>query len=158
MNLRKIVAALLLLPILGCPTQSTIAALTNVLGTASANIASLEGNNTLAQTLRTDTAAAVAAVQAWKSGTPSDEAVLALNIVANDLNLIPAVGPYVPLIDLAIATVESILALLPAPAATPRVVYVHKRTITLHGPIPANAGQFSAEWNSLAPDAKSKIK
>lgn len=156
--LTKLIAALLILPLIGCPAQSTIASLTNILGTSAANIASLEGNSTLASTLTTDTAAAVAAVQNWKSGTPSDEAVQALNIVANDLNLIPGVGPYAPLVDLAIATVESIIALLPAPTAQLKVTYHPKRTVTLHGPIPGNAAQFKVQWNGLAPDAASKIK
>lgn len=158
LRLRVITAALLIAPLLGCPTQSTIAALTSILGTSAANIAMLEGNATLAQVLTTDTAAAVTAVKNWKKGTPADEAIQALNIVATDLNLIPGVGPYAPLVDLAIGTVESILALLPAPTAQLKATYTPKRTVTLRGPIPSTAAQFKVEWNQLAPDAGSKIK
>lgn len=160
MKLRAFIAASLIacMPLLGCPSQSTIASLTSILGTSAANIATLEGNAQLGQILRTDTAAAVTAVQAWKSGTPADNAIQALNIVANDLNLIPGTGPYAPLVDLAIGTVESIIALLPPPTTQAAVKYTPKRNVTLRGPIPSTASQFNVEWNQLAPDSASKIK
>lgn len=160
MKLRRL-TAILLLPVFllaGCPAQATLASLTSILGTASASIAAIEGNSTLAATLKTDTAAAVDAIQNWKSGTPADNVISVLNIVESDLDLIPATGPYVPLIDLAIGTVESIIALLPPPTTQSVVQAKAKRVITLHGPIPSTKAQFKASWNALAPDEKSKIK
>lgn len=156
-------AVLLILPVVfltGCPSQSTLAALTNILGTSAASIVALEGNTGLAAQLKSDTAAAVSAVSGWKTGTPAQNVIQALGIVEDDLNLIPATGPYVPLIDLAIGTVESIIALLPPPTgASPSFATAHaKRTITLHGPIPSTASQYKTQWNSLAPDSASKLK
>src|SRR5271170_5276536 len=121
--LKSAIASVLILVLVGCPAQNTIAALTSILGSSAASIASIEGNPTLAAQLQTDTAAAVTAVDNWKSGTPASNVIQALNIVEDDLNLFPVSGPYIPLIDLAIGTVESILALLPAPAASAAVAH-----------------------------------
>ena len=107
----------------------------SILGSTAASIAAIEGNPTLAAKLTTDTAAAVAAINAWKSGTPDSEVILALNLVEDDLNLFPSTGPYVPLIDLAIGTVESILALLPQSSSAIAPHAVH-RTVVLPFPCP----------------------
>ncbi len=138
----------------GCVAQQTIAALTQELGTASQSIATLEGNTALAAQLQADTTAAVAAIDGWKQGTPAQDVIQALNIVENDLNLIPAASPYAPLIDIAIGTVEGILALLPAPApstATAAVAHasVEHRQVTLAQAAPKNAKQFKTQWNGV---------
>lgn len=141
-------ASILILPTLGCPGQSTIATLTNVLGTAAANIANLEGNPGLGAKLTADTAAAVKAINAWKNGTPATMAIEFLNLVMDDLNLFPIASPYIPLIDLAIGTVESILALLPQ---SPTVMAAHaanQRTVTLNH-TPKDAKEFKAQWTSI---------
>lgn len=129
--------------LMGCPSQSQIAALTQVLGNDSAQIATLEGNTVLAAQLKADTAAAVLAVNSWQKGTNSQMAIEALNILVTDLNLIPNVGPYQPLIVLAIGTAQSILALLqPASAFTsPRV--------KLSQPAPQTAKEFQKQWNAI---------
>jgi hypothetical protein len=138
----------------GCPSQSQLAALTQVLGSAAASIATLEGNPTLAVKLTTDTAAAVKAVQNWKPGTPTQDVVQVLNIVMDDLNLFPQVGPYAPLIVLAIGTVVSIIEILqPAPTGGAVVSKVHLVNA------PKTAKEFKAQWNSLCaahPEAKIK--
>lgn len=156
MKIKQFIAAAIVAIIpfgtIGCVTQTTIAELTTTLGTAAASIAVIEGNSTLAQQLQTDTKAAVAAVNGWKPGTPADEVIEALGIVEDDLNLIPAVGPYVPLVDVCIGTVQEILALLPAPAATPAVqskAKVARRTPVLTLPAPKNAKQFDKQWDAI---------
>lgn len=138
----------------GCVAQSTIANLTAILGTSAASIAALEGNPVLAAKLTTDTAAAVSAVQNWKSGTPAQVVIEALNIVEDDLNLIPGTSQYAPLVFLAIGTVESILALLPQTSpsdeglSTTRTVTAH-RSVVLTQPAPKSAKAFKAQWNNI---------
>lgn len=148
---RSAVALTLVAALLGC-SQSTLAALTSILGNAGASIAALQGNTTLAERLKTDTAAAVVAIENWKSGTPAQEAIEALNLVEDDLNLFPAIGKYGPLIDLAIGTVESILALLPQPAVSARTVAPHAahRAVNLAQPAPKTASAFKRQWNAIA--------
>lgn len=143
MSIKRKLVALLLVPVLFCVAcnQSQIASLTNILGTSAANIATIEGNTALATKLTTDTAAAVAAVNAWKSGSPAQEAILALNIVASDLSLFPVTDKYAALIQIAIGTVQSILALIPG-STTASVAHVSQPLITVK--------QFKANWNATA--------
>lgn len=150
--------ALVYLPFTGCFSQSQIAALASILGATAASIASLQGNSVLAAKLTTDTAAAVAAINAWKSGTSTQEIILALNLVEDDLNLFPIIGPYVPLIDLAIGTVESILALLPQNAISPATIAPHaaRRHVTLPFAAPKTAKAYKTQWNLLV-DADPRI-
>lgn len=135
-------------PLLGCPQQSTIAALTQTLGNAAANLASLEGNPALGAKLQTDTTAAVTAINNWKSGTNAQMAIEALNLVADDLSLFPVTNQYAPLIDLAIGTVESILALLPQTPVPATKAAAHRRSVHLSNP-PKNAKEFKKTWNTI---------
>jgi hypothetical protein len=128
--------------------QSTIGTLTATLGNAAASIATVEGNATLAAKLKVDTAAAVSAVSNWKSGTPAQDAIEALNLVEDDLNLFPVASAYTPLIDLAIGTVESILALLPQ-SSTPTLSHHVHRSVTLTEPAPKSAAEFKSKWNAI---------
>src|SRR5882757_9083424 len=146
---RSAIAAVLCIALIGCPGQSTIAALVSILGSSAASIASIQGNQPLADKLKTDTAAAVVAVTNWKSGTPAQDAFQALNLVEDDLNLFPALGAYGPLIDLAIGTVESILALLPQSAA-PQARHAPRRAVSLSQPVPKTAKAYKAQWNAIA--------
>lgn len=134
------------LPVLtGCPSQSQIAALTQVLGNDSAQIAAIEGNPTLAAQLKADTAAAVLAVNNWQKGTNSQMAIEAMNIVISDLNLIPQTGPYAQLIVLAIGTAQSIIALMQPPAPVPATL----AKLKLKGPVPTTAAEFQKQWNAI---------
>lgn len=141
---------LVTLPVLtGCPQQSQIAALTQVLGNDSAQIAAIEGNPQLAAQLKADTAAAVLAVNNWQKGTNAQMAIEAMNIVIGDLQLIPNTGPYAQLIVLAIGTAQSIIALLqpPSPAAAVSIA-------RLGHPAPTTAKEFQQQWNAI----EAKIK
>ena len=133
----------------GCGA-GTIAALIKTLGNAASQIAAMEGNTTLAQQITTDTAAAVTAVTNWKSGSPVQMAVEALNIVMDDLNLFPAAAAFAPWINLAIITVEAILALLPAPiAAHALATHPNWRHPIKHQPAPKTASAFVSQWNTM---------
>lgn len=128
----------------GCPSQSQVAALTQVLGNDSAQIAAAEGNAALAAQLKADTAAAVLAVDNWQKGTSAQMAIEAMNIVIADLNLLPAAGSYAPLIALALGTAQSILAILqpaPPPAALAK--------LKLSGSVPTTAKEFQRQWQAI---------
>jgi len=159
-NRFRIAVVLLIIPVMlltqvACTSQSTIAALVSTLGTATASIAALEGNTALAAKVKADTADAAAAVLAWKSGTPSQMVIEALNIVADDLNLIPYVTPYVALIDIGIATIESIITIVasksPAPASAVNAKRATvRRQVKLAVKTPKTRNQFVKLWNEAA--------
>ena len=131
------------LPSSGC-SKSTVVELVSVLGSATSNIANLEGNPALAAQLKADTAAAVSAISNWQSGSPATVAIEALNILAADLSLIPGTSAYAPLIDLAIGTIDSILALIPSSA-----VSVHaSRSVHLQN-APKTKSQFKVQWDGI---------
>lgn len=140
----------LCLPLAGCPSQNTIAALVSILGSSAASIASVQGNASLAQKLEADTTAAETAVRNWKQGTSAQNAIQALNLVEDDLNLFP-IGKYGPLIDLAIGTAESIIAMLPQDASAPHAMapHAHRRAVTLAQPAPKTAKAYKAQFNAL---------
>jgi hypothetical protein len=103
-------AMLPMLAVSGC--QSNLAALASTLGNAGASIAAIEGNTALATKIQTDTVAAVAAITSWKSGTNAQMALEAIQLVEDDLNLLPINSAYEPLILLALGTAASIIAIL----------------------------------------------
>lgn len=156
MNSRKLAshaAAMLMLmasmfSVTGCtPSKAGLIALTNTLSNAAEQVATLEGNTALAATLKTDTAAAVAAINGWTNGTPAQNVIQALNILEDDLNLIPAASPYSSLIDIAIGAVEGILALLPSSTTASHAVH---RSVILTQPAPKTSAEFKKQWNQAA--------
>lgn len=133
----------------GCAGQQTAADLINTLGQATEQLATLEGNTSLAARLPKDVAAASAAVLNWKKGSTTQDITEALNLVEDDLSLFPVAGPYVPLVDLAIGTVEAILAEFPS--ATPATVSANRRAVHLPYKAPKNKKDFAKRWNAIAP-------
>lgn len=105
----------------GCPGQQTAVELLGVVEQATVSLATLEGNTADIAKLQADFAAAQTAITNFKSGTPAQDVIEALNIVQDDLNLLPVPSGDKALVDLAIGTVDELLALFPAPAATPAV-------------------------------------
>jgi hypothetical protein len=150
------IVALALIPsmLMTACDQNTLATLATTLGTSAANIAKLEGNTALATKLTADTAAASSAIANWQTGTPATEVIEALNLVEDDLNLIPGTSDYAPLADFAIATTESILALLPQPAPTPATA----ASLSAHAvfypaasmaSLPKTSSQYKKQWNAI---------
>lgn len=137
----------------GCVSQTTLASLAGVLGTDAANLAAIEGNPTLSVKLKADTAVAVLNITNWTKGSPVTEIDESLNIVEDDLNLFPTTGAYLPLIDLAIGTVESILAFIPQPATSVASPLVLAHTAVQHRIVhlsktPKTAAEFQKQWNA----------
>ena len=146
------VVFLAMIPATGCMSQSTLAALTSTLGNSAANLAAIEGNITLSNKLTIDTAAAVKAVQDWKSGTNAQMSIEALNLVIDDIDLFPINTQYDSLVVLVMSTAEAIIALLPATSASQMHTFktVHRATVPIHfhwysGP----KSDFTKTWNSI---------
>jgi hypothetical protein len=138
----------------GCPSQNQDAALAQILGSTAASIASIEGNTALATKLTTDTAAVVTAIQNFKPGSNAQNVVAVINIVVDDLNLIPNVGPYAPLITLALGTAESLITLF-APSAPAGTAVAHTNVHVANAP--TTAAQFKAavvSFNKSHPSLK----
>lgn len=145
--------------------QQTIVQITSALGTAVSTLLTIEGNTSGAAQLRTDMAAALTAETNWTSGTPAQDVVEALNVVQDDLNLLPVSTQDQAFIDLGIGLVDQILALLPAPTsapsaavvATPAVFRVSmarpRKTVEHRHPGLAkpilSAKDFKKRWNAL---------
>lgn len=149
----------------GCTGQQTAADLISIVGTATIALETLEGNGAAAQKLQADFNAADTAILNFKSGTPAQEVIEALNLVQDDLNLLPVSTQDQALVDLAIGTIDQILALLPAPAVAPVpaaarptlstaafVTFTHPAVPHRHPHLaktPKTAKQFRTEWNKL---------
>lgn len=150
----RALAATLIVPLMlmlaGCPSQNTLAVLAQTLGNSGAQIAVLEGNAALGTKLTTDTTAAVNAIKNWKNGTPAQNAIQALSIVEDDLNLFPGTSQYAPLVVLAVGTVQSILAMLPnSPVAAEMAARSPHGRVTLMQPAPKTAAEFRKQWNEV---------
>jgi hypothetical protein len=138
-------AAVFISTLTGC-TSTDIAALVQTLGNSASQLAALEGNTSLASKLLTDTGAAVTAIDNWKSGSVATEVIEALNLVEDDLDLFPITNQFAPLIDLAIATAESIISLLPASATVG--VTAHRHVQLGYAP-PKNAHAYAKRYNAI---------
>jgi hypothetical protein len=135
----------------GCWDAGSIASLVQTLGGASSSLAAILGNTALAATITNLTAQAVAAVGSWKPGTPTAEAIEAINLLEGAIGQITGISPTVALlITLALGTADAILALLPRPAVTGQVmVAMNKRQrVRLNNP-PKKKAEFRTQWNGL---------
>jgi hypothetical protein len=138
----------------GCTSTTTIADLIAVVGTSVASLEALEGNTAIVSQIQTDTATATKQVLAWKSGAPTQDVIAALNLVEDDLNVLPVSSQDQALVDLAIGTVDQILTLIPATPASPipgaTVANIVHRPIVLTAKAPADAKSYKKTWNQLA--------
>jgi hypothetical protein len=135
----------------GCDAQDTLAGLATTLGNAAASLASDLGNTTLANEILASAAKVSAAIAAW---TPGDTATLiseAITVLQNNLDLIPAVTPYVGLVDIALSAIQSIIAWV-SPKVVSMSLKVPKtvRVLTYTGKPIKDARTFKAAWNKQA--------
>jgi hypothetical protein len=141
-------------PISGCNKvqQDTVATLAQTLGNAAAQVSSLEGNPALATQITTDTNAAVQAITTYVPGTSASQTVIQLiNVVMADLSLVPVIGPYAGLIDLALGTAEALIAAFSAKTNTPVATgqtATHIRAVHLTN-APKTRKDFVNQWNSI---------
>lgn len=146
---------LISLPEVGCISPANLASLAQTLGNASANVATLEGNTNLAAQITTYTNSAVTAITNWKSGTPTNDVIEAIGILQSALSLVPQLGAYATLIDIALSTIQTILALLPAATITPNAPVSARKVRVVYLSYPkkngsdANVKEFKAHWNAV---------
>jgi hypothetical protein len=137
----------------GCTSQTTISELTGVFGEAAAAFAAVEGDNATSKQISTDTALAVAQINAWKPGTPSQNAVQAINLLIADINLIPKLSQQdQAYADIVLAAAGSVITFLEAnsPSATGAKVYFTLLAPNNYtGPKINNAKDFKKQWNAL---------
>lgn len=135
----------------GCASQTTIADLVAIVGTTIASLETVEGNTTAVTKIQADTAAATAQVLAWKTGTPTTEVIEALNLVEDDLNVLPISTEDQQFVDLAIGTINEVLALLPANTTTATVAHdtIQHRKVSL-AKTPKDVKTYKKIWNGLA--------
>lgn len=150
-------AGVITLSLTACPanSQQTASQLIVVVGNSITTLLPLIGNvdPTLQSKLKTDFAQASAQVAAWKSGTTTQNIVSTLNIVQQDLSLLPVNTQTTALISLAITTVESILILLPQTSGGTVSV---KDVKSLNAPTSAKA--YKTKWNSIVAANPSLVK
>ena len=152
-----------LLPTTGCtPSTAAIAADGNAVATALLSIAALEQplNPTLAQQLTTAAGALKQATANWTTGSPTADINSAAVAVEAVLAIIPVTAGFAPLVAVAVAALDVVLANLPHqtpvsmeaventsnPYHTPAHKY-HLSRSPLH---PTWNGAFKHAWNSKA--------
>lgn len=145
---RLFTASVLAITMTACPVnKTTLAALVTTLGQAAASVATIQGNPALAAQLQKDVAIAAQQIASWQKGSGAAMAIAAIGIVEADLQLFPQVGPYLPLIELALGTAQSIIAIIQAQSGTPPAA-VTARTVHLAKPAPKNSAEFNKQWNA----------
>lgn len=120
-TMAALTATLLLVPV-ACDSndQKTAANLITVVGNSVTALVQIEGLSVDAVKLKADFSAASIAVLNWKQGTPAQDVVQALNILDDDLDLIPALtDAQKALIVLGIGTVDEIITLIDPSAQAP---------------------------------------
>jgi hypothetical protein len=136
MNRRHFAVSLLTLPLaatfplIGCNTD-TVATFVNTIAKYAAQLATYFGQSGYAGQITALATQVAADIQGWQAGSPVTDAITALNDLADLVNLIPAAGPYVMLIDLILAAITGLLALLPSSAVLTVQMSVAEHTAKL---------------------------
>ncbi len=131
----------------GCNGQTTAAELIATVGTAVATLETLQGNTAMVAQIKADTRAAQLAIQNWKTGTPAQDVLQVLTILQSDINLLPVNPTDQALIQLALGTVEQIVALFPGsapPVAGAKAVRPVQLGFTVQ-----NKNDFKKQWNLI---------
>lgn len=167
-NRRNFAVALLLLPltiITGCvPAATQIAADGKVVGQAMLSIAAIEqvSNPALAANLTAAANGIIAATSNWTTGSTLALVNDAAQVAEVALAAIPQTAAIAPLIPIAIAALDIIIAQAGAPTANvATAVTAHMRTAPIinqyrgrahisHRPFRSIEGDFTATWNSEA--------
>ena len=154
-QLSGIAAVLLLfvamLPVQGCNSATTIKALVPVVANAVTQVLTLEGDTAQATRVQQALTAFQTATANWKSGTPSQDVVEAINALAAALDAFPLTSQYAPLIGLALTTLDAILAIVAPGTLTPNVRGAarrnHEALKALYGkPAPQSPKAFRKAW------------
>lgn len=137
----------------GKVNQTTLAGLVLTLGNAVSALEVIEGNSELAAIIKNDTSVLANDIQNWIPGTTDQIIIEAIGLVEKDLNLLPINAGDVALIDLALGTLQGILAFFPIQAsavANSKAVRASAKPIRqVHlDKVPRKASEFSSQWNA----------
>ena len=118
------------LAIIGCNTD-TVATFVSTIAKYAAQLATYFGQSSIAGEITALSAKIASDIASWQSGNAATDAINALNDLADLVNLIPAAGPYVVLIDLILGAITGLLALLPASATSTVQMSIAEHTAKL---------------------------
>jgi hypothetical protein len=138
--------------LIGC-TKNSLADWANTIGTETAAIVTELGNTSLAAQLTQATASIVAAINAWKPGTPATVAIQAINLFQGLIALVPATTAYEGLIRICVGAADALLALLPSSAAVASSQAMARdgrvATMAIHPPVQVrDEADFVAQFNA----------
>lgn len=144
-----LVTSSLVLTTTGCASQQTLAALVSTVGTSVATLEAIEGASPqLIQKVQQDTAIATQDVLNWKQGSPTQDIINALNLVQDDISVLPVPPQDAALVSLAIGTIDQILTIVQVSSGTTPVTTAKNIHFKLKHQI-KNSKEFKKEWNSI---------
>jgi hypothetical protein len=137
--------------LMGCGkiSQQSLAVLAQTLGTSMASLASLLGSSTIAAKINSITTAVVADIQSWVKGSPTDDIIQLLGDLETQIGLIVSNSVVVAaLIELALGTIQGILAAFPPAAAAVMARTKGVRVVKL-AKVPHVRSEYAAQFNAI---------
>lgn len=116
-------------------------------GTAAADLANAQRNPTLDAQITADANIAASAVQGWKVGTDSKDAIASVRVLEHDIaSGWPLGNRYRDLMDLDHATLESLLVPMWKYSSVKDTEGIQPKVTV----IPTTKAEFVAQWNAMA--------
>lgn len=149
-------ATVTVLPLAGCDT-TTIAEFVSLIANYGSQLATYFGATGIAGQITTLAGTIAADIANWQSGlSPAADAIQALTDLEGLINQIPIVSDYAPLIDLLLAAITGLLALLPNALTGPKAIKLKRSVTPFHykdfskKSMAAAKKQLTAEWIALS--------
>jgi hypothetical protein len=140
----------------GSTSKATIVGLAQILGNAVANLATILGNTAIATQITQYTTQLVNDINAWTPGGTTQDIILVITDLENAISLIPVTPEIQGLIELALGTIQGILAFFPSAAAMATEIAAKTKAKQVHlAKFPKDAPTFKIAWNSLVPASAS---
>jgi hypothetical protein len=135
----------------GGPSKATLAGLAQTLGNALANLATILGKTDIAAEVTKYTAQLVADINNWVPGSTTQDIILVIADLEDAINLIPVTPEIQGLIELALGTIQGILAFFPSPTVAAAVQARTKAPAVHLAQVPKNSSAFKHAWNPQVP-------
>jgi hypothetical protein len=133
----------------GSVNKNTLAGLAQTLGNAIANLATILGKTDIAAQVTQYTTQLVTDIKNWTPGSTTQDIILAIADLEDAINLIPVTPEIQGLIELALGTIQGILAFFPSAVAA---VQARTKAPTVHlAKVPKDSKTFSTAWNAQVP-------
>lgn len=136
----------------GCTSGEILSYTNSVISGVEAVLNVIAPNSVISTQLQSALTALVSAEASWKAGGAVAILEDALNTVVAVTAAIPLTAAYSPLIDIIVAGVEAVLALLPQQTSLKAVYNPHIGRARLAGQSllhPTRVGAVKAQWNSI---------